>query len=101
MRKYELPQKTAVIQKLVILLVQLHLQLQRAVIQADLQGIGQEGILAVRDINVMVVPKCLVVKAKGLDLLALDERSIHIVVAAHKLNEISKRVPNRAIRSEP
>lgn len=45
----------AVIQKLVILFIQLHLQLQRAVIHADLQGIGQEAILAVRDVNTIVV----------------------------------------------
>ena len=87
LRKYELPQKTAVVQELIKLLVQLYLQLQRAVIQADLQGIWQEVILAVRDIDAL---KCLVVKAKGLDLLTLDERPIHIVVAAHKLNDISK-----------
>jgi hypothetical protein len=35
LREYEFPQKTAVIQKLIIFSVQLRLQLRRAVIHAD------------------------------------------------------------------
>ena len=71
LREYEFPQKTAVIQKLVIFFIQLHLQLQRAVIHADLQSIGQEATLTIRDVNTIVVLGGYIVEAEGIDLLAL------------------------------
>ncbi len=93
----EVPQEPAVLDELRVLLIQLGLQLQRAIINAHLQHTGEEAARGIRHVHTVIVLKFAVAQAEGLDVLLLDERAIHAILAVHELNQIAQGIPDGTI----
>ncbi len=94
-REDESPEHALVFGELGELLVQLRLQLEGAVVQANLQNARKEATRTISPVHEVVVLELRVVQSERLDVLPLNERAVYTrILAIDELNEVPERVPS-------
>jgi hypothetical protein len=92
----EFMQHAAVGLELSKLLVEKELQSRGAVVNAGCEDILRKTTTLIRNVDAVMVLEFLRAKPKAFNALMLDEGAVHAVLAVYELDQISKRVANRA-----